>query len=68
MKECTKLVQCSSDKDDGEDSDDEDVDALLATLDQQIDQDSRTSVDEKVVAKLMIKVKAFVSKVRFFPR
>ena len=49
---------------DDDDNDEEDVDELLSALNDCVDGDSETSHEQKVVAKLLTKVRAFISKVR----
>ena len=63
LKECTQLIQDSADAEDVNDEEEEDVDALLTTLNEHVDRDTKTTLEQKVVAKLLVKIRAFITKV-----
>ena len=67
LKSCAaKIVsQAPDDVDDGMDETDEDVDALLSVLTEAVDMEKGVSSESKMLAKILVKVRAFIVKVRF---
>ena len=69
LSERRVIVQSRSgrdDQDEGDGEDEEDIDELLSTLNQRVGEDIGTNAEEKVVAMLLTKVRAFIAKVRFY--
>ncbi|KAL5476481.1 hypothetical protein ACEPAI_3338 [Sanghuangporus weigelae] len=62
LKDCASRVVAEANEEDDEDEDD--AEALLSVLSETIDSEKGISGEDKVLAKLLVKVRAFISKVR----